>query len=333
MRTPITLGVGVMPDVCATSSGWLVTYRILGGPLVVVSLDRDGGERARVSIAIGNVEGSLFPRVMVVAGRPFLAYPAWRGGAWWAVVRSVTSDLELGPENLSGGVHPADHPLGNSPVCLSADGWFGWQDADTMTVEGFQLHEALPIGRTLRGEVRPTGLATCTGGAIVFVDEVRLSVPGMANPVRAGACVVGENLSGGISVRMDDGRQRVLLSGDTFVPRVADGGAGTYAAVTWGPAGVQLQPFEQGDINQVHPPPPPNREFAMKKAEITVTTFTLTPAAHLPDGEVASFHDRENVTGAAVRLWVEDGSLRMSIDYPGAGAGLRGETARRRPVR
>jgi hypothetical protein len=254
MKAPINLGLGVMADVCATPTGWVVTYRVLGGPLVVVWLSRDGVEQRRHLIDILNREDSTFPRLVTARARQFLAYRAWRAAAWWAVVRDVTGGT-LAPEVLAGGVHPADHAYGNSPVCLSEDGWFAWQDADTMAVEGLSL--ATGEARTLRPEVRPTGLARCDGGVIVFVDDVRVTVRGMANPVVAHACTVGENLTGGIRVRMLDGRTGVLLSGDTFVPRVADGGDGTYAAVTWGSSGVLLVPFTPSELLDLPAPPAP----------------------------------------------------------------------------
>jgi hypothetical protein len=82
------------------------------------------------------------------------------------------------------------------------------------------------------------------------------------------------------------------------------------------------------------PPPPPPPAPAVKAAAVTVDKFTLTPKANLPEGAVFEIHDPNNPQlGTRVRAWVVNGSIFFSIDYPGAGAGLVGQTGARRPVR
>jgi hypothetical protein len=152
----------------------------------------------------------------------------------------------------------------------------------------------------------------------------------------------GQGHEGGLVVRGPDGVTRLLASENPFDIRVQ--GIGPIVAVSfWDvqPDGLcayiyiatlaeylSLPPVVSAPV-----PPPVQEPPQMKKCEVTVDAFTLTPAAHLPDGTVMQFHDRENPNGAHVRVWVENGSCRMSIDYPGAGGGLKGETGARRPVR
>lgn len=108
--------------------------------------------------------------------------------------------------------------------------------------------------------------------------------------------------------------------------------------VTWSPTAAdtnaQVRRYAVADIISTPDPPYITNEDPMpKKCEVTVDAFALSPANHLPDGTLLEFHDRENTYGAHVKVWVEQGSARMSIDYPGAGPGLKGETGARRPVR
>jgi hypothetical protein len=82
------------------------------------------------------------------------------------------------------------------------------------------------------------------------------------------------------------------------------------------------------------PPPPPPEPVSVKPAAVSVDKFTLTPKANLPDGTVFEIRDPNNPQlGTRVRAWVVNGSIFFSIDYPGAGAGLLGQTGARRPVR
>lgn len=84
------------------------------------------------------------------------------------------------------------------------------------------------------------------------------------------------------------------------------------------------------DLRPAPPPPPLPPVKPMNKPEVTVVAFNFTKDAHMSDGEKLVFHDRENTQGAKVRVWVENGSMRMSIEYPGIGIG---ETGAWRPVR
>lgn len=76
----------------------------------------------------------------------------------------------------------------------------------------------------------------------------------------------------------------------------------------------------------VHPPPPP--AHTMLKPEVTVDTFNFGPNNHLADGTYLIFHDRINTEGAIVAVWVEKGSMRMSIRYPKVGEGSTGAERR-----
>jgi hypothetical protein len=151
--------------------------------------------------------------------------------------------------------------------------------------------------------------------------------------------IFGQGHERGLVVRGPDGVTRLLAPESPFDIRVQ--GIGPIVAVSfWDvqPDGLCAYIYIATLAEYLALPPlamvPPVQEPPqMKKCEVTVDAFTLTPAAHLPDGTVLQFHDRENPNGAHVRVWVENGSCRMSIDYPGAGAGLKGETGARRPVR
>jgi hypothetical protein len=244
----------MLPDIVALPSGWIAAFRVPHGPLSVLWLTATGETLERQDIAIGADGDSSFARLTIFQGRPFLAYRAFRSNVWCAVVREISGGV-LAEEHLAGIVHQPDDAFGNCPVCLSSDGWFAWQDAETLSVEGLRLDTA--EHRTLRSELRPTGLATCAGGVIVFEDDIRTSVPGMLFPVTAGDCTVGEGLSGGVAVVFTDGHAGVLLPGDGNCtdPRVA-ANAGAYAVVMWGAQGVRLLLFVSADVQQPAPVPP-----------------------------------------------------------------------------
>lgn len=255
MRPPLVLSAdGVFPDICWCGDGWLVVYRLLGGPLVLVDLAPDGGERSRQTLDTGSAEDSTFARLATWRARQLLAIRAFRTGGWVAELREVTA-ARIGPVWPAGAVHNPDHPFGNAPVCLSDEGWFAWQDADTQSVEGLYL--ATGEASTLRPEIRPTGLSRLVGRQPVFVDEDRASVPGLLNPVWAAGVIVGEDPNGGIRAKTA-GREGVLLPGEeTMTPRVAAAGDGRFAAVTWGKPGVRFQLFVESELVEPAPPPAP----------------------------------------------------------------------------
>lgn len=241
MIGPIVLGTGQMPDVCALPTGWLFAWRDAGG-LQLVRTDRAGVVQASYTIPTGSDQDSTFPRLTVFDGIPWLAYRAFRGGIWVACLRTVI--------DAPGVEHILGETLGNDPVCLSADGWGAWQEQTgpgTYDVHGIRLDSG--ASQVLASKAVGTGIARCDGGVIVFVDDNHGSVPGMLDPVMAGACTVGKAQNGGIAVLMQDGTAGVLLPGqDTGDPRVADGGAGAYAAVCWGPLGVRFVTFTEADV-------------------------------------------------------------------------------------
>jgi len=129
---------------------------------------------------------------------------------------------------------------------------------------------------------------------------------------------------------------RVLVTGVAFFrPDVM--GAGDGILVTWatdeGEGRVEVEHWtwaELAALPMVGALTPPHPEPPMVTPEVTVDLFAFTPNNHLADGEWLQFHDRENAQGAKVRVWVERGSMRMSIEYPGIGVG---QTGARRPVR
>jgi hypothetical protein len=143
---------------------------------------------------------------------------------------------------------------------------------------------------------------------------------------------------GGVQVYdvLPGGPLRVLDTGDCKAIRVQ--GEGELVAVSYWKAdeGAVLVTATLSDLRalpvlrSVPPVSTPPPEARVLKPEVTVDTFTLGPSAQLPDGDVAVFHDRINAIGTKVRVWVEHGSCRMSIEYAG---GLKGETGARRPVR
>jgi hypothetical protein len=92
----------------------------------------------------------------------------------------------------------------------------------------------------------------------------------------------------------------------------------------------ELPKFPIDPPKPVPPPPTPGT----KQAAVQVNVFTLTKAANLPDGTVFDIVDPNNPQlGTRIRAWVQNGSIFFSIDYPGAGPGLEGETHAQRPVR
>lgn len=80
-------------------------------------------------------------------------------------------------------------------------------------------------------------------------------------------------------------------------------------------------------------PPPPGRLASLVPAAVTVDTFALSPMNKIADGDVLVIHDPNNSIGTRVRVYVQGGSMFITIDYPGAGANLLGSTGAKRMVR
>jgi hypothetical protein len=78
------------------------------------------------------------------------------------------------------------------------------------------------------------------------------------------------------------------------------------------------------DLRTAVPVPPTPVPTGLKHPEVTVDLFGFTFKNQLADGEYLRFHDRENLQGATVRVWVENSSMYMSIEYPGIGKGQSG---------
>lgn len=237
---------GVFPDVAGDGAGWVVVYRELGGVLVLLWLDAAGtvlgGLTQRVSI--GSPEDSTFPRISRWRGRTYVAYRAVRADEWQAVLREC-SNAVLGPEQILG------RCSGNNPIALG-DGWCAWQNDIEHAVHGI----ALETGERaeLRHETRPTGLARVEGMRVVFIDEARLEVPRMLNPVTSGDCTVGEGPTGGLAVRVGVARGFVM-DGICMTPRCGANGS-AFAAVAWGP-GVRIVLFAAADLRPVAVEPLP----------------------------------------------------------------------------
>lgn len=250
MSVPILLSgpSGVFGDVSATADGWVVVYRELRGPVVLVWTDSAGapiGGRT-MTVPTGSPEDSTFPRLLRWRSREYVAYRAIRDGQWQAVLRECTGG-GLTPERVVG------RCSGNHPMAFSTDGWFAWQNDIDGVVHGLSLETG--EHRVLRRETRGTGLARVEGTRVVFVDEARFEVPGMLNPVSAGACTVGEGPDGGLAVRIGS-VFGFVLPGECMTPRVADAGA-RYAAITWGGAGVRLVLFTIAEVGPLPDAPPP----------------------------------------------------------------------------
>ena len=248
---------GVFPDVCLSAWGFTVAYKQgKSGPLVVQRRDINGGAISGDDISTG-MEDSTFARVCSALGKTWVAYRAFRHGQESAVVREVRQD-GLGDEHILGPT------FGNNPVCLSSTGLVAWQGHGLAVVHGLRLEDGQTI--ILRTETRPTGIAHLNGDHPVFVDENRLSEPGMLNPVRSGALTVGEGPVSGLLAKIQP-RFGQILGGECFVPRCADLGEDRYAAVTWGPGvGATLVIFEPADIQPitevpVEPIPDVNRKL------------------------------------------------------------------------
>jgi hypothetical protein len=237
----VPVGLGVFPDIAPTAGGWVEAHRVPRGPLTLVWLSREGAVLDSHALDTGSPEDSTFARLMRIPdGSVRLAYRAVREGQWQVVLREVIG-VTLGQELLFG------RCAGNNPICLGETGWLAWQDE--VAVRGVSLLTG--EAKVLRPETRPTGIARLDGETVVFIDEARLSVDGMLNPVSSHGCTVGEHRTAGIAVTLGTKTGRFLPTQECMTPRVA-ADVNRFAAVTWGAMGVRVVLFEEADI--VEPP-------------------------------------------------------------------------------
>lgn len=245
MREPIFLGDwDAAPDVCQAPEGWLVAgVPIAGGkrqPLKLQWHDRLGTVLAHLDVYTGTEDGGVNPRLVQAGERIWLAHRAIVDTVMQATLREIVGHNV----RQSWVLGPAD-----GPMALSGD-YVAWQDIRWQKVFGRRLTIPLLPQIQLRHETRPTGLSRMDGAQPVFIDEDRLSVPGMLNPVRVFGLVVGEGPTGGIVVRTGEGKPRgTLLAGQICgTPRGARNDDGEYAAVCWGGPGARLVLFSAGDL-------------------------------------------------------------------------------------
>lgn len=300
-------------------AGWLVVYLFpVTNPDAVTQL-------ARFALPAGS---PCFPNLFVLDGLTWLAYHDGQ--------RQRLHNLTTGRDVLN--------VAGLSNPSAFGAGWFAY----TEPVQPYRVRR-INLRTDERDQPRlgaPTGLSRIDWrGDIVTIDEDRHALEGATIPSFAGiALAVGEGPTGGavwVSYPGTDKQQRgTLWPGlDSFTPKCAADGD-TLAITTAGPD-VRLFCGPLAALIAASQPPGPvakepgpvNTLAPLTKCEVTVDACDLSPANKLPDGALLEFHDRANALGTRVRVWVEDGSARMSIDYPGAGPGLKGETGARRPVR
>ena len=112
-----------------------------------------------------------------------------------------------------------------------------------------------------------------------------------------------------VRARHDFGTDRVSISCYNVSP---DGVEGRIFWMTW------------NDLVNIETPDLPPAQPVMLKPEVTVDLFNFSPANNLKDGDYLKFHDRENLNGAQISVWVEGGAMYMSIRYPQSGTGQTG---------
>lgn len=157
---------------------------------------------------------------------------------------------------------------------------------------------------------------------------------------------IGQGGNGG-AVAIRPGDRRVIEPGDCRFIRVAHIGTKFSAAINEFPLHrLVILVFDESELVNFPkdttiaptpapvPTPTPTPAPSVKPAAVQVNAFTLTKAANLPDGTVFELVDPNNPQlGTRIRAWVQNGSIFFSIDYPGAGVGLLGQTGAQRPVR
>jgi hypothetical protein len=243
---PLGPASGKFTDIVADPLGWLVCYQDeADGAIVLVQLHPNGDRRVPdVRIEAGG--GNAFP-VLCVEGRD--SWLAFRHGL---SLHGILRNLTTGRWYDLGIVH------GNSPIAFGA-GFCAYQATAGYAVQARSLPMPDHVVRSSHVG-RPTGLAGNTADGPILVDDLRASVPGMANPRTAGGCTVGENTDDGQSrniARLEDGREVVLWAGlDSFTPHIAFA-SGVWAVATWGaPTGVRMALLEPADFAAPKPPDP-----------------------------------------------------------------------------
>lgn len=226
-------GRGVFPDVALVESGAGVLIYRAGNPqspgyIVVmgwhgISADQFIGLHVFDRWPVPG-ESPAFPKAYYLDGLAWFAYHDGTRGHLWcpAIDRHVVLD-------------PCQN---NEPICFGA-GFVAWQGAASA---GWPiLRMDLRSGETVAaGHGQGTGLAyIAEDGRVVLVDENRMSVPGLVNPVFAGVLTVGEdpdpnnrdNLSALWSYQQHVGR--LWATEPCLTPRCAAAGD-LLAVTTWG---------------------------------------------------------------------------------------------------
>lgn len=153
--------------------------------------------------------------------------------------------------------------------------------------------------------------------------------------------VIGQgNADGGICVSVDGGAPRMILPGAQYFVRANLVGSDVAIYSTSFPQGTrvlttlaELRALPLAAAPTPVPVPAPTLGIPMHPAAVVVDTFRLSAANQIADGDVIVAHDPNNAIGTRVRAWVSNGSMFLSIDYPGAGPNLAGQTGAKRMVR
>lgn len=225
--TEFTLGPGSAPDVLWWGTEPVLACR-LGDPTKPGTLSVFN--RSGYLIDFPVYAGPGWPRLCLSAGRAYLGFNNGRDGI---VLVNDTGQTSV----LTGSTR------GNQPVMFGAPDVYWQQDAPTYPIARRPITGG-PI--ELVGTGAPTGLAyVACDGRIVTVDENRLSVPGMLDPVRSGDVIVGTCLGSApvpfVAVQLGSDQIRMLWLGkDSQNPRCAVGPNGDTLIAAWGAQGVRV---------------------------------------------------------------------------------------------
>lgn len=144
-----------------------------------------------------------------------------------------------------------------------------------------------------------------------------------------GQVMVGQDHEGrGVGV-WAEGRLRLLTLGACFNIRAKYDIIKDRVSISCynvAPDGIEGRIFWMNwqDLININTPDLPPLQPIMQKPEVTVDTFNFGVRNQLVDGTYLQFHDRVNANGAQVSVWVEGGSMYMSIRYPESGTGQTG---------
>lgn len=247
---------GKFPSIVADPLGFVVAYHDEAtGRIPVLLLHPDGSRRNTGPDPWVDARGGAdaFPTLYVDSRRQ--TWLAWReNGSNAGILLNLTSGQKVD----LGVVH------GTMPFAFGDD-FVAWLSSPTFEVTAARLDE---VGNRATwsprfGPAAGTGLSHIALPELWTIDELRISVPGVTNPQRAGAVVVGESDRPGIgpcnvALLPDKNCELVLWPGKvSFTPRIA-ADAGQFAVVTWGaPWGVRLALFTLSELVAPAPPPPP----------------------------------------------------------------------------